>query len=1388
VADVDANINVIITGAEQLNAVVSKLKAAAIAADKVRGPDAVIAGRRAISDADEENRRRIRAERELERERVRNHNADMNRIIARQRLLDREAAAPRESFAKAQRQTRYGVTYGQSIRGVTSGDVARGQMRNLFDNSPILPGTGVVGYENQRTARNSLNVQRMRELVRTQRQLDTAAEALQRQRGNEVARNMKLYPEGMGMLPPEGWEPPGRGGDRAERAAERARAAAQRFRRGRVGASLTGGLQGVAFPLMFGQGMGAVAGGGMGGMLGGAVLGPGGSFAGAGLGTAVGSSFDAVSTKIKALAMELDDPAKALEAVAAAGAKVTDSEKAVSQYLISIGRSGDAFDMARNKMDAAFGPGAFAGLRVLQTSQSEFQAAITKISGALGQQLLPTIVALTDYFTELAKAAEPLAGVLTGLADVFGYVTVFIGNNVKGFLDIVQGFSKGGVLGGLANIPKAIEDRANAQSFGSYKQRAQGKLDAARGGPASGLQQTPFQKIEEQEKAYAEMTRKRDAALGMERESLNIARQREDVERAITDLQTKWSRTLKEQELARRRQASDNLRQSDQLGIEQTANQLAEKRRGLVSDDAKSLLDGLSQYIQQRATGEADLRQKEREFQISTKELAIKQSQLEEDTAKEVFSINRQTADYTRAVEDFKIKVADYQYQRAMDASKLAASMQSVSGMGGGSNTLMGVPGVTEYLTGDSNSSGYEAKGHGGEKYHEHIAFASKALYDLAKSALQAEGVIIGSEFRKGDPGWHGAGLAFDVPASQVPIGQEQALSRKVRGIVAKALGGSVSSGGGTSSGSSLQQLAEQAGFSRDMSGTMAAIAMAESGGRAGEHNTKFPDNSYGLWQINMLDDGPRRRNMFGIQGNNQLFDPLTNAKAAKKIYDEQGLNAWSTYRYGLYKPFLGKTNTYSGGASSMAGGGASPEAILRTPPTFQAPSGAPTAPNSAGFLAGSRADMQADIKLQREGLDILRKITDERNRGALLGAVSMFANDRGTLAGLESQLRVTKEIGAIDRTLPEYAQERLASQVQFNAKLDESAASQRETAKLVADAKGIDAADKEKINQLLIDGYRIRREILETEQQITEQTQLQARNKAFQDAANNIQDFRRGYDAGYGPDAGAYNSAYRQFGPEAAGPMANVVRVERRQQEAVGDAQAISGALTGAFVDAIKGGNFSQAIGNALSEIGGRLIERAFRPLEEYLMSMLTRLLAPSNNQVSGAASGLTGLLGAGVSALTGAFGGGGGAVGGFVTGGLFNSVFSYAGGGSTGSGPRSGGVDGQGGFPAILHPNETVIDHQAPMSRYSPANNARSTAGVASDGEASSGGHSDGNGATPTIRVDTNVINSVEYATIEQLRQASTQASIQGAKMGEQRTLKRMQYSSASRRRLGL
>jgi hypothetical protein len=44
--------------------------------------------------------------------------------------------------------------------------------------------------------------------------------------------------------------------------------------------------------------------------------------------------------------------------------------------------------------------------------------------------------------------------------------------------------------------------------------------------------------------------------------------------------------------------------------------------------------------------------------------------------------------------------------------------------------------------------------------------------------------------------------------------------------------------------------------------------------------------------------------------------------------------------------------------------------------------------------------------------------------------------------------------------------------------------------------------------------------------------------------------------------------------------------------------------------------------------------------------------------------------------------------------TGGSVSELVSFAGGGYTGNGPRSGGLDGQGGFLAMLHPRERVTD----------------------------------------------------------------------------------------------
>jgi len=73
-------------------------------------------------------------------------------------------------------------------------------------------------------------------------------------------------------------------------------------------------------------------------------------------------------------------------------------------------------------------------------------------------------------------------------------------------------------------------------------------------------------------------------------------------------------------------------------------------------------------------------------------------------------------------------------------------------------------------------------------------------------------------------------------------------------------------------------------GFKGESLKTAWAVVMRESRGHPTSRNNTpaTGDNSYGLFQINMIDTlGDVRREKFNIEKNSDLFDPVTNAKAA---------------------------------------------------------------------------------------------------------------------------------------------------------------------------------------------------------------------------------------------------------------------------------------------------------------------------------------------------------------------------------------------------------------------------------------------------------------------------------------------------------------------------
>ena len=107
--------------------------------------------------------------------------------------------------------------------------------------------------------------------------------------------------------------------------------------------------------------------------------------------------------------------------------------------------------------------------------------------------------------------------------------------------------------------------------------------------------------------------------------------------------------------------------------------------------------------------------------------------------------------------------------------------------------------------------------------------------------------------------------------------------------------------------------------------------------------------------------------------------------------------------------------------------------------------------------------------------------------------------------------------------------------------------------------------------------------------------------------------------------------------------------------------------AFTDSFYDAISG---AESFKDAFKSMARSIVEDLSKMLIQYYITQ----------QIFGA---ITGKIPGGGTTT----GSGGGNTGNFAG--------SFEGGGFTGYGARSGGIDGKGGFPAILHPNETVLDH---------------------------------------------------------------------------------------------
>jgi hypothetical protein len=214
-----------------------------------------------------------------------------------------------------------------------------------------------------------------------------------------------------------------------------------------------------------------------------------------------------------------------------------------------------------------------------------------------------------------------------------------------------------------------------------------------------------------------------------------------------------------------------------------------------------------------------------------------------------------------------------------------------------------------------------------------------------------------------------------------------------------------------------------------------------------------------------------------------------------------------------------------------------------------------------------------------------------------------------------------------------------------------------------------------------------------------------------------------------------------------------------------VAGANAIGSAFGQAFSDVASGAKSAQ---QALSD--------AFRSIGEHFINMATQMIAKYiEMKVIGLAMSF---LGGGSSAASGAESIGAAA------------AASFAGGGSTGDGPRIGGLDGQGGYLAMLHPQETVVDHAQGNSGMAEAMRRYRPGAATSGGASGAAGGGGGGGGPITITYSGPMLNfnGDEYLPKSAVPEIIAASAKQGTEGGYAKTLGAMRNNRSTRARLGM
>ena len=430
-----------------------------------------------------------------------------------------------------------------------------------------------------------------------------------------------------------------------------------------------------AFPLLFGAGPLATAGGFAGGALGSKnpMIGV--------FTSAIGQIIDQFAAAAMDMAKSLQDPITNFQKFADAGLLASKSQEFYIKRLIDAGRATEAAGLIQDQIAKKIGSSGLNDMQRLNDATVEMNKAWADLS----LQMQAFIAGpLANLLKAIAGPVNTLNGTNQASALVGDLQKAGLGKEADRFRKLDRANAGLGPEAGTAARLKLVEDFRKLLPKAPVKLTDEGRLTEATAGLAKAERAENLRR-----QGIALARQGQDFALQTEETIFGLRRRAEDIARAGVDLRRSVEDEIfrKRQELARLE--TDNARKQAQLAIERLDLQLGANRVGgntPGADIANGLVDAVREYVKVRSTAEADLRQTERNFQIEMVELSRNGEKFRFEVSRRVADLQRQAVDYTRDVEkakltaertiyELQIAAADYRVAKAKEAITLERTL-----------------------------------------------------------------------------------------------------------------------------------------------------------------------------------------------------------------------------------------------------------------------------------------------------------------------------------------------------------------------------------------------------------------------------------------------------------------------------------------------------------------------------------------------------------------------------------------------------------------------------------------------------------------------------------------------------------------------------------------